>query len=68
LGIVGERVKPEDGPAGEVFAVAHAGGGAGTAGWQLLLLTDDKTIYAASAINAHLRPPEEALAGPPDDL
>jgi hypothetical protein len=60
--ILGKRVKAEDGEEGTVVAVAHVGGGAGSGGWQLLILQEDYMLTAASALNAEVILPEHFVA------
>jgi hypothetical protein len=52
--IIGQRVRADDGTEGQVVAVAHAGGGTGTGGWQLLLLGEDDMLAAVDARNARI--------------
>ena len=56
--LIGEQVKTDDGHEGIVLAVAHAGGGVGIGGWQLLILRENKMITAAGALNAQVLEPE----------
>lgn len=53
--IIGKRVKAEDGQEGIIVAVEHGGGGTG--GWQLLIVTEDSRLTAASALNAQFPDP-----------
>jgi hypothetical protein len=65
--IVGKRVKTEDGHEGTVLAVAHAGGGVGIGGWQLLILRENGMIAADTALNAKVLQQQGAVMAFDDD-